>query len=265
MSSIQLLDASVDAEDVGDRLILVDRKHIKYITITPGVWDNSAMSFEPWLVAALPPLPQGQWNKAHISSNPSTGTPYFSSATTESLPGLTHIWRTLRIEYLDFQLGLSLRPNVHEATCSQIDDKVVIELARFSWEMQKLDQETRAYRWIRYLGDGPKFLARLTEEGRVIGFAMEHIQDARHAKPGNITLCQQALQRLHRSGMKHGDLNKHNILISNGYATLIDFDNAARNQEANELDAELISLEAQLADRSGRGGIIVGSVDDSDV
>ncbi|KAI5195582.1 alpha-galactosidase A precursor [Aureobasidium subglaciale] len=234
MSKVQMLDASVDTEDISDIRILVDHKY-------------------------------GRWNTAHISSDPSTGTPYFASATNKTLPAVTELWHPLFIEFLGFQMGKKLRSNVHEATCSQLNGKVVIKLAEFHWEMQWLNQETQAYQWIKDLNVGPKFLAHLTEEGRVIGFAMEHIQDARHAEPIDITLRQQALQRLHGSGIKHGDVNKHNILIRDDRATLIDFDNAARNQEASVLDAELNSLEAVLADQSGRGGIIVGTVDDSDL
>lgn len=73
-----------------------------------------------------------------------------------------------------------------------------------------------------------------------------------------ITLCVIGLySKLHQLGIKHGDTNKHNFLIHQGKATLIDFDNASRAVSAQELETELGGLRSQLSDMSGRGGQVI--------
>lgn len=49
--------------------------------------------------------------------------------------------------------------------------------ARFDWEIQYIGNETTHINH----DIGPRFLGHLTEDGRVIGFPMERITNARHA------------------------------------------------------------------------------------
>lgn len=168
------------------------------------------------------------------------------------MPGITNLWHPLSIDYLDLKLGRKLRPRVQEATCRYFEGKIVVKLARFPWEIPLLERETQAYEWIKNTDIGPSFLAHLTEEGRTIGFVMQHIAYAHHAEPEEISFCQEALKRLHKLGIQHGDVNKYNILIHNESATLIDFDCATQCQDPGLLAAELLSLESKLHDLSGR-------------
>jgi tRNA A-37 threonylcarbamoyl transferase component Bud32 len=121
----------------------------------------------------------------------------------------------------------------------------------------QLEAETTAYQWIEGQQIGPTFLGHLTEECRVIGIVMVRIADCRHATPDDFALCYQALSKLHRIGIKHGDINKHNFLIHAGGATLIDFDNASRTTSSKELETEMCSLQEQLSDMPGRGGRMI--------
>lgn len=86
---------------------------------------------------------------------------------------------------------------------------------------------------------------------------MARITDCRRATPENFLLCHLALSNLHQLGIKHGDINKHNSLIHDRKATLIDFDKASRTASAAELENELYDLQDQLRDTSGRGGRVV--------
>lgn len=90
-----------------------------------------------------------------------------------------------------------------------------------------------------------------------MGFVMERIADAQHAGVEHLGLCRQTLQRLHRLGIRHGDVNRHNFLLREGRATLLDFDCAERCEDAGRLDEELRSLEDELRETSGRGGVVV--------
>lgn len=142
---------------------------------------------------------------------------------------------------MDLHMGNKLRSNVYEATSPQFPSTIVARFALFSWEVLYLDAETLAYQRIESQSIGPKFLGHITEDGRVIGFIMEKVVGGKHAKPEDLSLCQAALSRLHRLGIKHGDVNKHNFLIHDGRATLIDFDNATQDSKEEDLVAEFQS------------------------
>lgn len=103
----------------------------------------------------------------------------------------------------------------------------------------------------------PGFLGHLTEgkDGRVVGFVVEWIEDARSAGPGDFESCREALGRLHELGMKLGDINKHNFLVREGCdVVLIDFE-TAKKCSAQELKDEMNNLKQSLEDPCFRGGV----------
>ncbi|KAI1500976.1 alpha-galactosidase A precursor [Biscogniauxia marginata] len=255
--NIQLLQASVDMEGESEFRILVNNKYVKYLVIDGGLYEPDDMCFEPLLISMLPPLPPGDWNEGRISHNSTTGKPHFSATSRTPLPGIMKTWHPLQIDHLELRMGQKLRSNVYEASCRHFSSTVIAKFARFDWEIPQLRAETAAYEWIEGHQIGPAFLGHLYEEGRVIGFIMARITDCRHATPEDLPLCRLALSKLHQLGIKHGDTNKHNFLIHNGKATIIDFDIASRGNSANELKDELDGLQSQLSDTSGRGGQVV--------
>ncbi|KAK6078714.1 hypothetical protein SCUP234_06052 [Seiridium cupressi] len=70
-SNVQLLAALVDSndDDESEYRFLVDGKHVKYVTVDPGVIPRDDRTFAPVLLAALPPFPSGDWNEGHISKD----------------------------------------------------------------------------------------------------------------------------------------------------------------------------------------------------
>ncbi|KAG6867139.1 hypothetical protein C0993_006393 [Termitomyces sp. T159_Od127] len=251
---IKVLGFSVDPSDESYFRILVDGKHFKYLTIDTGLYRVDDMCFEPSLISMLPPLPPGEWNTARISGNRADGQPHFSEVAQVELPSVSHLWHPVQIDYLSLRMGRSLRPNMYEASTPQFDLPIVVKFAQIPYDMPYLDSETSAYQRIQNHDIGPKFLGHLTEEGRVIGFAVERITNCQHASPEDLALCQQALSKLHQLGIKHGDINKHNFLIHDGRATLIDFATAFQCNDAKVLEEEFRGLEEELSDMSGRGG-----------
>ncbi|KAH7398263.1 alpha-galactosidase A precursor [Pyrenochaeta sp. MPI-SDFR-AT-0127] len=225
---IQVLQASVDPEDQSEFRILVNRKIVKYLTIDPGLYDVDDMCFGPSLTSMIP-----------------------------SLPAVTHLWHPLQVDHLELHLGRKLRSNFYEATCPRFNSTIIAKFARFAWEIPQLDAETSAYQWIENAQIGPKFLGHISEEGRIVGFIVERISSCHHATPEDLALCQQTLLRLHKLRIKHGDINKHNFLMHDKNATLIDFDHATQNNDANTLGEEFRMLQAELEETSGRGGRIV--------
>jgi hypothetical protein len=59
----------------------------------------------------------------------------------------------------------------------------------------------------------------------------------------------------------HGDLNKHNFLISERGAVLIDFETAKRAGNGETMEKELEGLAGQLLDESGTGGVVLEEED----
>jgi tRNA A-37 threonylcarbamoyl transferase component Bud32 len=76
----------------------------------------------------------------------------------------------------------------------------------------------------------------------------------RHAALKDLDVCQTALARLHQLATRHGDTNKHNLLIHQGTATLINFDNALETALNSELEEEIYRLQDNLGDVFNRGG-----------
>ncbi|KNZ71263.1 hypothetical protein J132_00100 [Termitomyces sp. J132] len=254
---IKVLYVSVDPLDESHFRILVDGKFVKYLTIDANLYSVDDMCFEPSLISILPPLPPGDWNTGRISRNCTNGLPHFSEVTKVELPSISHIWHPLQIDHLSLHMGRQLRSNVYEASTPQFDLPIVVKFAQLPYEIPYLESETSAYQWIQNHQISPRFLGHLTEEGRVIGFAMERITSARHAEPEDLALCEQALLTLHRLNIKHGDINKHNFLIHDDRATLIDFATAVQCNDAKVLEEEFRRLEKELTDTSGRGGCVI--------
>lgn len=121
-----------------------------------------------------------------------------------------------RIDHLEFKQVRQLRQNIHVVTHPRFDQTLVVKFAKFPWQMPYFEAEIIAYEWSNSHGIGPKFIAHLTEAGRVFGLVMEYIGSARFADTGDLAACQEILSRLHSLGIKHGDINKYNFVSEKG-------------------------------------------------
>jgi hypothetical protein len=275
LERIQILNIEVDPTDVSEFRVLVDGKSFKYLTIDPGLYDKNDLTWDRKLIPILPPLPDGDWNEGHIAHHPERGAPQFARHEKVTLPTISNVWHTTYIDWLDFQRGQKLMSNVYTAKLLKNDtepasaaDDLVIKYARFSWEMHYYEAETSFYNRVEGQGICPEFLGHLTEEQRVIGFVLERIKDARHADQGDLEACQDALRKLHRQGILHGDVNKHNFLVQDvdgrKTVTIIDLENASDCDDETAFQRELESLEEMLCSADKAGGYYVsedGKVD----
>ncbi|KAI0837092.1 hypothetical protein F5Y06DRAFT_91837 [Hypoxylon sp. FL0890] len=255
--NVQLLAALADFDDKeeSEYRFLVDEKHIKYVTVDPGVLPKENRTFAPVLIETLPQFPPGDWNEGHVSKDQVTGHLVFSRTSRSDLAGVKNIWHQTLIDYLEFKKLERVRQNIHKVTHTLFDQAILIKFAEFPWQIPYLEAETAAYSWIEGEGIGPKFLGHVSEAGRVIGFAMENIEGARTVEPGDLAICQNILAKLHSLGIRHGDINKHNFLVRDGKAVLVDFEMAQMCNEKEELQSEYRQLEDSLADPSYRGGV----------
>jgi len=251
---IELLQAEVDQNDQSFFRLLVNGLSIRYITVEPGIYNTKDMCFGPSLVSLLPELPAWHWNDGLVAKDTIYGRPYFAHANLTQFPGVRNTWHGTYIDYLELPIGRKLRTGIYEAKHSSFDDTVVVKFARFSWEIQYLENETTAYQWISGYGIAPQFLGHLTEHGRVIGFIMERIAGAHHAGVQDVEICGEVLSRLHDLGVQHGDINRFNFLVRDSRAILIDFDAARKCHDRDILLQEFESLPGYLANPSSRGG-----------
>ncbi|KIW11544.1 hypothetical protein PV08_10845 [Exophiala spinifera] len=269
-SRIQILNIEVDREDVSDYRMLVDGKSFKYITIDPGVYNPDEMTFDKAIIPQMPPIPEGDWNRGHITKHPENGGPYFSQHTKVTLPTVSSIWHPRQIDWLELELAEWLRSNVRTAQFKEgarqtvMADEVLIKFARFPWEMQYYEDETRAYERIDGQAIGPQFLGHLTEEGRVIGLVIEYIEDSRHAGPDDVEVCQNALRKLHRLGILHGDVNRHNFLVREADGvktiTIVDFECVSDCTDDRLFEEEIDRLREMLHSTDKAGGYYIRSV-----
>ncbi|KAJ5926756.1 hypothetical protein N7516_008529 [Penicillium verrucosum] len=242
--SITLLQAEADNDDESYFRLLINGL-VRYITIAQGIWSTDDMCFGPSLATILPELPTGDWNAGLKPA----------SRTSHALLELReNTWHNTFVDYMDLGESRRLRTGVYEVKCPQFEELVVVKFARFDWEIGYMEGETASYRLIEDHNIGPRFLGHLVEDGRVIGFLMERIANARHAGPQDLEICQQTLARLHALGIKHGDVNRFNFLVRDSRAILIDFDKARKCDDPNLLAGELGSLQEALESSSEKGG-----------
>lgn len=138
----------------------------------------------------------------------------------------------------------------------QNDKIVVVKIARFSHEVQYLQQELQAYDmlWRTKFTSMPQLYGYLFEEHdeRVVGFVMQHL-DGQPAGPGDLADCRAVLKDVHASGLLHGDVNRYNFMKTDSGMKIFDFEDAHPTQSQASQDKELLELEEALHDLSGRG------------
>ncbi|KAE8419720.1 hypothetical protein BDV36DRAFT_294062 [Aspergillus pseudocaelatus] len=255
----------VDGEDDSEYRILFHGR-IRYVTIAPGTYDRATLSMP---LHSLPDLPQDElWNHASISRNNLTGE-LKTSLSTRMLPSVNCIWHANLVDCMDLTKTRTISPNAFEATCpltkSGPQDTVIAKLARFEWEIPRIERETQAYKMLEQTGLAPRFLGHVHEHGRVIGFVLEKLE-GRHSYIEDLSTCQALLQRFHGLGLLHGDVNRYNFIIQQGSAKLIDFENSRYCPgEAEAMNTEINSLHEQLVEETGRGaGVIFTDIEADD-
>ena len=252
--NIRVLQCEADDSEDSHFRFLVDGKNVKYVSIAPGLFSVDDLIWNRMLLPHLPPFPAGDWNVGHIAQSKTTDAPCFAWTRKDPLPTIQNCWHPTSVDHSELQFGQRVRSNVFVVTSPRFDRPVVAKFACFLWEVHYFERECTAYEWLVGQDIGPRFLGLLTEEGRAYGFLMDRIENARHATPDDLHMCQEALSRLHGLNILHGDLNKHNFLIKDNQAILIDFEYAERTTDQSALQEEMNRLPEVLADMSGNGG-----------
>ena len=136
------------------------------------------------------------------------------------------------------------------------DVNVILKIARSLFELVWLANEISIYKTLEASDSqlAPRILGLVFEndEERVIGFLCEEI----HGEAASLDdgfACEAALQRLHNLQILHGDLNRHNIIVTAEGIRFIDFENSIPFLDEALKQKELEGLTAALMDTSGTG------------
>lgn len=261
MSSITILNQIIDDEEGVYRIR--HGKHVRYVTIAGDVFDEDTMCRPYLLIPKLPTLPEDRWTRMKITRSSEDGT-LQTSTKNEQLPEIETLWHPQRIDVLSLEQTRRHRSNVDEVLYNGTPAVAKIaafewEIPRLEWEIPRLERETWAYMVLHQHESGgskisPQVLGHFTESERVIGLLLEKL-DGRCASAADLLKCTEALKRLHRIGLTHGDVNRYNFIIDDkdGTARMVDFEHASAFEEAAAKE-ELESLVKELSEETGRGG-----------
>ena len=252
-AGLSVLDVADDLDSPATHYRLsVNGDRIVYISIDDGVYDEDDYRFSPLLLHLLPPLPAGDWNKGNVTKTEERPQPHFAWSKFAHLPGINSIWHPRSVEFHQLNVGEKLMPNVVEASHPELGD-IIAKYARFEWEITSYQSETEVYCWLNGHDIGAPFLGHLTEGGRVIGFLLQKL-DGQHAGSQDLARCQDAVRKLHSLDILHGDLNRHNFIVSEGQVVLIDFETSFKSHDQGKKAEELRGLRKELLDDLGMAG-----------
>ena len=133
LTKVEILNQDIDPEGNTPSYyrMLVNKKHFKYITIDPGIYEVDDLCFPPILLENLPPFPEGDWNCGRISQTAGSLTPFFAETFKENLSSINPLWHSKSYQYLSFGIGERLRSNVYMASSPQFEKPIVAKFARF--------------------------------------------------------------------------------------------------------------------------------------
>ncbi|KAJ5219379.1 uncharacterized protein N7498_001478 [Penicillium cinerascens] len=230
---------------------------VKYLIISPGTFDRDTLSFP---IQSLPNLPYNEeWTVARISRDESSGN-IETSFSNRTLAGVKCQWHHTLVNCLELEKTRQLTAMALEAVSHSLlpitllsPATIIAKIARFEWEIPRIEQETRAYQLLEGSGLTPRFLGHIHENGRIMGLLLEKIE-GRPASFQDLSICQAALEKLHGLGLVHGDVNRYNFLVTEGGVKLVDFESLLENASPESMRKELNNVRVELAEESGRGG-----------
>ena len=220
-----------------------------YVEVFPtSLLTDDEYCFPETVLKLLPPRPSESCNYACITQNNHV------TWHTKSLRGIRNTWHPCKIDLRDLAPVKYFNPNVCEVTYR--GQRAISKIALFEYEVGYLERETGIYELLEGRDIAPRFLGHLMEQGRVIGFLLEHIP-SRAGTPADYAVCLDVLRRLHALRIVHNDIYKQNFLIvdegegTEKRALLCDFSESEGEAQEEVLREEEGRLEGSLASEFG--------------
>lgn len=205
-SNVQLLATLVDYSDVDESeyRFLVDGKHVKYVTVDPGVLPKDDRALAPILLPLLPLFPPGDWNEGHISKDPLLhDVPLLCEMRTKlhRAPSLLPLYADRSYRAQEAPSSASKHPRGHASAFRPSPPRQVCRIPLAKTLLRGRDNSVRMDRWPRGASQVPRSFHRGRESHRV-----RDGDDARSVQTGDLAACQAVLAKLHSRGIKHGDM-----------------------------------------------------------
>ncbi|KAI9732717.1 MAG: hypothetical protein M1818_007451 [Claussenomyces sp. TS43310] len=222
----------VSSKDDSEYRVLIGGR-IKYIIVAPGTFDRSTLSMP---LSSLPPVPyHDDWTIAYVSRD-SASHKLKASLSQRQLNGVRQVWHPQWVDCLKLKRLKQLTGAAFECTWApgtpqsqHSTGTMIAKIARFEWEIPRMERETQAYRHLEGSELAPRFLGHIHEQGRVMGCCWKRSRGVR--------LGPTTLQAVVRS--------------SNGFTISAWF---TMDGDESLMRVEMASLGDQLMEDTGRGG-----------
>jgi predicted Ser/Thr protein kinase len=256
MDTRELQPAGMDAWDMETETESLYRfragSHIIYVVVQPRCILLDRISDYGFPIAIrnlLPATISPSHNLVEIASDGTT------VSSCRQFTGVETIWHLQSLDVTNLPVVQELKTGVFKVKYGT--SFAVAKIARFEFEIPYIEKETHVYRDINGHDVGPRFLAHLTEEGRTMGILLEYLP-GRTPTRKDFSACAAVLTRLHNLGWTHGDVNRHNFLVNDGEARLIDFDSVAvATNESMKVELERMSTALQEYSTQGAQRCVV--------
>ncbi|KFA65087.1 hypothetical protein S40285_03116 [Stachybotrys chlorohalonatus IBT 40285] len=149
--------------------------------ISPGIIDEDGLSSP---LQSLPCLSYGtEWNVAEVSRDKVSGKLNIIFSRREFL-GVPFDWHQTKVDSLELENTGKLTDTVFEArlhstlpTTSPLPAIMVAKIASVEWELPPICRKTEAHEFLEGSGLAPQFLGHIHENGRIMGFLLEKIEE----------------------------------------------------------------------------------------
>ncbi|CVK91694.1 uncharacterized protein FPRN_09528 [Fusarium proliferatum] len=160
---------------------------VRYLRIPIGTFDDDTVCRPYLLITRLPELPDSPWTVMTISQDENGS--LTSVISMDPLPEIRTEWHEQHVDILTLKSTRRFRSGVHEARYNDVP--TIAKIACFEWEMRRIEREIWAYSLLEDHHNQhpnkspivPKFLAHLTENGRIMGLLLEKVMKGSQLAP----------------------------------------------------------------------------------
>jgi len=256
-SDLEILNQEIDPDDVSGIYRIRAGRRVHYLNIEGNVFDKDTLCRPYLLIPNLPDFPDSDWTKMEIRRKEDGS--LATKISWDALEAVGAVWHPNIVEVLSLPKIKNYKPSVNEVLyCGR---PAICKIARFEWNIPRMDNETRVYSVIEeyrhdWIAVAPAFLGHVAENGRVMGILLEKL-NGDFASIDDLVVCEKTISTLHAMNVIHGDPNRYNFMIDRvkGDVRLMDFEHA-EPYEAAKAPEELQSLWSELEETTGRGSVI---------
>ncbi|EQL02324.1 hypothetical protein G6O67_003425 [Ophiocordyceps sinensis] len=256
ISQDTVLAVLADSDEILYRIQKSDKRIVYIIVLDPNIIPYDKRTYGPSAIEELSKLEvwNDPWTTLTVNSDSYGIFCHKDSMEPHAAPKESLLQDYPRCDLSNLSILQELKSRTFEVTHNQ--GCSIFKMARFPHELPWLMQEMHIYHALAGFPLTPKLLGYVFEShcpDRIVGILLEKL-NGRWAQSEDLEECDNALQRLHQHVL-HGDLNKHNIIITSEGPKFIDLESSVLSGPDNvELrKQERQKLGTKLADTSGEG------------